>query len=232
MTRGMHQVVLLALLFVAASLSAAAVPAPALARCNPFRTNNGIAYDVWHRNSDITSTGGVYANLLNYSVYAATSAATRGVVGFDYPADATNKYAEIGWTENNAGTRHTMVQYIKSGSVYTFNYGSYRTGSYTYYTALYDPSNQQMKFEAAGTTLKQVTGSWVPYRGYLDSVIWTLASQMPGGTSAHEWWKDAHVYRGGWHNFNETSSTTNTTYFGLGSTDSLTYSGWDKSCST
>jgi hypothetical protein len=212
---------------------------PAVAKCNPSRSNDkNHWFDGWYRNTGATNVGGIYAGILNYSPWV-------------YPYDGSNvgvsawtmltgsgsgeRWAQIGWVEYPYGVRYTFVQWTNSAGsgVTTHLYSPQPVGSTTTYTTLYGNTAGDFTFEAGSIKdLEQATFTPTGAQNFGETA--TLASQMPGGYNYFEEFTGAHMWinGSGWVAFNGTIDNYSSTYFGNYQSGSQVDGIWDRTCST
>lgn len=208
-------------------------PSAALAKCNPGRTNDGNHYWLgWYR-SPSSTPGGVYSSILNYSPWVYSGSAVRGWTMLN---NGGSNWAQVDWWEYAGGTRYTFVQWTTSPNNWqTKFWNPQSTGSYTYYSTLYNNTPGDFTFQVAGSTIDQETASYTQNEAEIDGEIDTLADQMPGGynSNAHEVFSDSNIYlNAAWQAFSGTVTNSNSTYFGNSNTSSTYDMAWDKACSS
>jgi hypothetical protein len=143
-------------------------------------------------------------------------------------------WSQVGWWEESGGVRHTFTQYTDtSGHWYTKFWSPKPAGQYSYYTVLWNNSPGNWTFQVDGATVQIATAYFSPDASQIMGEIHTLASQMPGGSgsSAHEWFADAHVYTTSWITYSGTSTGNQTYWNSVKSTSTADYI-YDKACSS
>ena len=201
---------------------------PALAKCQPGRSNNGSVYfDGWVRSG---SVGGVYSDMLNYSPWVQPN---NQVLAWTMLNNGTSNWAQVGWWEYAGGTRYTFVQWTTSPNRWqTKFWNPQSTGAYTYYTTLYNNQPGKFSFQVSGSTIDAENASFTPNQAQNLGEIQTLADQMPGGYNNNEVFKSTNVYIGGWQAFSGSNYNSNGSYFGLNSVSSTQRNIWDWACSS
>jgi hypothetical protein len=178
---------------------------PALASCNPQRTNFEDPYhDGWVRtpSSGPTST---YAKILEYSpyVYPNTSFSPDDTVAWvmlNLGSCAPGGYDQIGWYKSESGLRQTFVEYALCDGTFTDVYGDpFTLGTYTGYRVQLDNvGGNYVDFYAGGSLwANNVPQYVVPDSAQQMAEVQTIASQMPGGSSNREDFQAATIDYGG-----------------------------------
>jgi hypothetical protein len=205
-------------------------PAPAYAKCQPGRANNGVPYWAgWYRNASSGVLGGVYSNIKNYSPWVQPGSDTMAWVMLTLKSGGTN-WAQVGWWEEAYGVRHTFTQWTKNNTWYTNFWSPQPVNTYTYYTVLWD-NLPRWTFQVGGTTISQVSASFSPNASQVMGEIHTLASQMPGGSGLNEWFSDTHLWTNQWIAYDGTP-TGDQTYWVSGKYSSTGDWTYDKACSS
>jgi hypothetical protein len=214
------------------------VPAtPALAKCQPGRTNDGVTYkDGWQTGSIGLTIAGIRSDIYNYSPWVQTG--TDGVTGWVMLQDDSLDWAQIGWEEKPAGARCDFYQYglggiVKSGACWS---PGESVGSVHTYQVLYNNTPGQFTYFRDGTQYAQTSADFIPTDGVIAGETKTLASQMPGSVSVNESFQTSYYYAGGgWNAFNgatflQPNNTTSQGAFGNVISNWYEAQIWDKAC--
>lgn len=212
-------------------------PASVLAKCAPGRTNDGVTYkDGWYT-SNYAPTGGVYANILNYSPWVYRAPGSVGVAWSmltDTTNPALNTYGQVGWYEVPGGGRQTFAQWRECSTcslITMFHSPAEPTNQFSEYKVLWNNAcTQCLSFYAAGVRYWYDWVGWTPNSAGIFGEITTLATQMPGAGQDHEEFANSHVFKGGWQSFNGAVEDDNYSYFSELYVSSLDFQIWDNAC--
>lgn len=209
--------------------------------CNPGRANNtGIWFNGMKHAASGGSSGGVRAQIYNYSPYVDQSDYGETAWVMFYNASTVN-YAQIGWGERPGSVRNTFIQWgYNNGSGGYTNYfkPSYNINSTIWYKVTFDPSTNGYGFWSNGN--EQIVSYNLgihPDVGQIVNETHDQNSQMAGGVHNNEVFSSAEQYEpagsGSWNNFNGTVES-NPSWAGAlpdtGATNVNTFNGWDKAC--
>jgi hypothetical protein len=208
------------------------------AKCWPNRPNDGQGYHAgWYSRPGTTVRGMEVGLMLNYDPWVQPGSRVTAWPMLTRP-DYAN-WAQIGWREFAYDERYTFVQYTYLGVAYTFHYAPEPEGQFSRYTNLFDPgvypNPPTWTFQVNGVTKKTISSlQWTPTEGQVSGELHTLASQMPGGTNAHQiFWGMKMYYSGAWRDFNGAPVAMNGQYFGRTPTNPTTVGEiWDKACTS
>lgn len=217
-----------------------------LAACDPGRTNDGRTYFAgWIRDVDNETEDGSRANILVRDVFVA-SPSFGGVTSWTMLIDPPSRWAQIGWLERLDDERSTLIQYHDGG-------GDLRTflllpgepvGSSPEYKVEWYPATsvtpRAVSFFINGGQVHNDDAGFTPTEAQQAGEIKTLASQMPGGTSEKERFRNANVrvLNEDWQAFAGTPAVVDedgndaSTYFGAEKISTTELQIWDKFCST
>ena len=233
--RGTHLGLGTALVLVTTALFALS-PTTALAKCAPGRPNSAtVNWDGW-KIAVSAPTGGVYANILNYSpwVYNAPGSVA---VGWSMLVDTTDtggsSYGQVGWYEQPGGARKTFAQWRECSTctLITQFAAAYPTNQYTEYKVLWNNAcTSCLSFYAGGTRLWYDWVGYIPNQAQIFGEINNLASQMAGAGQEHEDFSNSHVFQGGWLAFNGMVGDSNFAYYSELYVSSLDFQIWDNAC--
>ena len=215
-------------ILMTATLIAVSGASAASAKCQPGRTNDGTYYwDGWYRDS---VKGGVYSDILDYSPWVQPGA--QGVTAWTMlDENGASLGAQVGWWEVPYGSRHTFVRWSTSpGHWQTKFYTPLPTGSYSYYTTLWNNKPGYFSFEVNNTTIDTEVASFTPNQAQISGEIGALDYQMPGGYDDPEVFEDSHAYISGWGSFSGGKLSYNSNYFGNNIISTYTDEIWDWAC--
>src|SRR5579875_206340 len=191
----------------------------AAAACNPGRTKDGNYYYDGFGASGLGTIGGTYATVLASSPY------TNG--------DETVMYVKI--YDNSSGDAALMEWEKTTGNPYEYAFwhdtancgsgpcgyaiGSPSVGAHNTYTVLFNNcASNKVNFEENGSGVGPCQAvDFTPNAASSGGGIYTLANQMPGGTSTKETITGAEEYSNGtWHSYmnNAVHNTNGSSYFG------------------
>jgi len=201
---------------------------PALAKCQPNRTNNGQTYwDGWLRGAG--TVGGIYSSILNYSPWVQPGSQ---VTAWTMLNNGGSWWAQVGWWESPYGVRYTFVQWTPSAGQFQTHFWTpaQPVGQSTYYTTLWNYTPGKFTFQVASSTIDTETAAFTPNDGQAFGEINTLASQMPGALYAPEDFSNTNWWVSGWSAFNGSPYDSSTTYFNIAKYSSTHLQIGDKAC--
>jgi hypothetical protein len=207
---------------------------PALALCNPGRTNDHQHYwDGFWRNPG-SQVGGVYANLTQYAPYV-NYIDTSGWVMINR-LDA-NDYAQIGYLYEvgSPGPITGFAEYNDTG-INGHQYQEFSIpGSWPVeFKVLYGNTPGQFTFYANGTKEMSHCTCFTPIDSQMNGELQSQSDQMLGGWNGnHMVFANAHIYLGGWQAYSGTQDSSNQSIWG----NTIDPSGlradiWDWACGT
>lgn len=219
------------IVFVLVLASPFIAPAPAAAKCQPGRTNNAVHYwDGW-RDLSGTATGGVWAQLNNYSPWVQP-----GYSSFAYTmlrSVGGSQYAQVGWEEQASGTRYTFLEWTHDGTYTRHRRTAEPTDALTNYTVLYANSPGQFTFQVNGSTWETQTAQFSPTASEIMAEVQTAASQMAGAVNKHQNLYSAHKWQnGGWIAYGGTVFNSTSSWYGNYKSSTYQDTVWDLSCSS
>jgi hypothetical protein len=173
-------------------------PGVAHAKCRPNRPNDGTTYWDGRTRQPGVALHGVTSWILNYSPWVQPGSAVTAWSMLTR-APAYSQWAQIGWLEWAYDERVTLVQYTphdKWEGITTVYFPAEDLGVSTEYRVEF--WSNQFHFYLDGTYLGAGAVNWSPNEAQLAGEIKTLASQMPGGINANEWFSLSKIYTSGW----------------------------------
>lgn len=190
--------------------------------CNPQRNGGGVQWWAGSEETDYSSVTGIKANIKEVNSYVYGTADTTAWVMLSGPASLD--LAQVGWEENNAGTRWVFVQYKStSGTFPLCHWAGKSLGTNTNYKVEYEyvgNGNYKFFFYAAGSILLGAVSSFDPTKSSVMGEVKNLGSQTPGWSGYVETFYSAYRRSGmNWYGtssytlfYGDNAGVSNTTY--------------------
>ena len=209
--------------------------------CRPARPDEppGNARPVGRHRDIFARTGGVYANILNYSSYGPwvrpnnynPSAAVAWTM---LTTSDGSSLAQVGWLSLPFGRRYIFVQYTDAPNNFhpaiLFDPGQ-PVDTSSYYTTLYDDGPARFTFQVANQTLPLTVYTYfTPTAAEVAAETQSLADQMPGGSLVPEIIADSQVFVYGWANLGGNIQNQWPQYYSVSGVSPTQTNIWDNSC--
>ncbi len=208
---------------------------PALASCDPSRSDDGLSYfDGWYRDPPGTYLAkAVYSSILNYNPFVHSGANDTSAWSMLF-LTGSKYYAQVGWLKSPNGTRNTFVEfvYLPDGRYRTDTFPPDSTGTYHTYKVTVRTRDGFVDYYDDGNDIDE-SPQFADYNeGQIFGEIHTLANQMPGGKNNHMRFQGSHIfYNAGNHEFDGApSSDLGTTYWNYNVVSTTELAIWDKAC--